>query len=185
MSQASETGKPGRYNRSFGGLIGSMIVLVLAVAAFVIFRGTFRETPEYESPDLDHVEFVASIQQLGLEPVYPPSLPDGWTTKDASYDAGTGETDLVFATDDGHTAGVHREDVAEGELLETYVGDSVTENGETLTTDLGEWTGWDDTDGDHAWTTEIGDDTVLAYSSGDEDELRALVESLSTETLEP
>src|SRR3954468_4352357 len=45
VSQASETGRPGRYQRSFGGLIGSMIVLVLVVLGIVAFRGAFRNTP--------------------------------------------------------------------------------------------------------------------------------------------
>jgi hypothetical protein len=179
-------GKPGRYQRSTGGLVGSMIVLVLVVLGIVIFRGAFRETPEYESPALDHLEFVASIQQLGLQPVYPAELPGGWTTKDASYRAGSRPmVDLVFTTDDEHTAGVHQEDAGERDLLVTYVGTGVTENDDALSTDLASWTGWDDTDGDHAWTAEIGDDTVLVYSSGDHDELRDLVESLTMEKLTP
>jgi hypothetical protein len=187
VSGTEQTGKPGRYQRSFGGLIGSMIVLVIAVLALVVFRGTFRETPEYEAPDIDYVAMVTSIQQLGLEPVYPPELPDGWSVKDASFRSGSRPAvDLVLTTSDQKTAGVHQADESERSLLGTYVGDGATENGDTLTTDLGAWTGWDDTeDADHAWTTEIGDDTVLVYSSGDADDLRSFVESLTTAKLQP
>jgi hypothetical protein len=187
VSETEQTGRPGRYQRSFGGLIGSMIVLVIAVFAIVIIRGTFRETPEYEAPDIDYVEMVTSIQQLGLEPVYPPELPDGWSVKDASFASGSRPSvDLVLTTSDDKTAGVHQADEGERSLLSTYVGDGATENGDTLATDLGTWTGWDDSeDADHAWTTEIGDDTVLVYSSGDAGELRSFVESLTTAELDP
>jgi hypothetical protein len=182
VSETAPTGKPGRYQRSFGGLVGSMIVLVLVVFAIIVFRGTFRDTPEYEPADIDYVEMVSSIQQLGLEPVYPPELPDGWTVKDASFQSGDRPAvDMVFTTDDRHTAGIHQEDESVSTLLGTYVGDGATENGDTLTTPIGTWTGWDDTDSDHAWTTEVGDDTVLVFSSGDPDALRSFVESLTTD----
>lgn len=186
MSEETQTGKPGRYQRSFGGLIGSMIVLVLIVFGIIAFRGAFRDNPEYQPPDIDYREMVVSIQQLGLEPVYPASLPTGWTVKDASFDSGSRPAvDMVFSTDDERTAGVHQEDVSERDLLGTYVGEGATESGETLTTPVGTWTGWDDTDSDHAWTTEVGDDTVLVYSSGDPEELTRLVESLTTRKLDP
>ena len=184
MSQAPETGRPGRYERSFGGLIGSMIVLVLVVFGIVVFRGSFRDTPEFEPTDIDYPALVASVQDAGMRPVYAPELPDGWTVKDASYRPGDRPAlDVVFATDDGHTAGVHQEDTSERDLLATYVGEQAAENGESLTTPVGTWTGWDDTDDDHAWTTEVDDETVLVFSSGDADELRAFVQSLTTEPI--
>lgn len=190
MSETTESGapggKPGRYQRTTGGLIGSMIVLLVVVLGFVIFRGAFRDTPEYRPDDIDYLSLITSVQQLGLEPVYPPELPDGWTTKDASFEPGDRPViDLVFATDDDHTAGVHQEDISEQDLLDAYVGEEASENDDTLTTPVGTWTGWDDTDGDHAWTTEVGDDTVLVYSSGSAEELSELVESLTTEKLTP
>ncbi|MBZ5741323.1 DUF4245 family protein [Nocardioides mangrovi] len=190
MSQTSQTGQsgtPGRYNRSFGGLVGSMIVLVLVVLGIVVFRGAFRDTPDYEPDHIDYLELVTSVQQLGLKPVYPPSLPDGWYVKDASYLPGDRPAvDMVFTTADEHTAGIHQEDASDHGLIATYVGEAATEDDtKPLVTDLGSWHSWTDTDGDHAWTTEIGDDTVLVYSSGDADDLRDLVESLTTAKLDP
>ena len=41
--------KPGRYNRSTGGLIGSMIVLVVVVLGIVVFRGASAR-PRSTSP---------------------------------------------------------------------------------------------------------------------------------------
>lgn len=179
--------KAGRYNRSTGGLIGSMIVLVLVVLGIVVFRGTFRNTPEYEPARIDYLELISSVQQAGLDPLYPPALPDGWFAKDASFVPGDRPSlDLVFATDDEHTAGLHQEDASERELLTTYVGGGVREDeGAELRTDVGTWTAWTDTDGDHAYTAEHGDNTVLAYSSGDPDALRDLVESLTDAPVRP
>lgn len=191
MSESSQPApapeKPGRYTRSTGGLVGSMIVLVLVVLGIVVFRGTFRETPEYEPADIDYLELVSSVQQAGLTPLYPPELPEDWFVKDASFVPGDRPSlDLVFSTDDERTAGLHQEDEGERELLTTYVGDGVTEDDDAeLTTDLATWTAWVDTDGDHAYTAQHGDNTVLVYSSGDPDALRSLVESLTDEPIEP
>lgn len=180
------TGRPGRYNRSFGGLIGSMIVLVLVVLGIVIFRGTFRDTPEYEPEPIDYLELVTSVQQAGLKPVYPPQLPEGWSVKDAGFDSGDRPSfDLVFTTEDAHTVGLHQEDADATSLVKTLVGDGATSNDARLKTDLGTWEGWTDTDGDHAWTTERGRQTVLVYSTGDPDELESFVDSLTTATLQP
>lgn len=192
MSEPTQTApapaeKPGRYNRSTGGLIGSMIVLVLVVLGIVVFRGAFRDTPEYEPEKIDYRELVTSVQQLGLKPVYAPELPAGWSVKDALFTQGDRPAlDVVFTTDDAHTAGIHQEDASEHDLLSTYVGDGVTEDDDgTLTTDIGTWTAWVDTDGDHAYTAEHGDDTVLVYSSGDPQALRTFVESLTDAPLTP
>jgi len=185
VSQASQSGRPGPYQRSTGGLIGAILVLVVVVLAIVVFRGIFRTTPEYESPDIDYLSLVTTLQESGLEPVYPPALPDGWTVKDAAFTPGDSPVfDLTFATDDERTAGLHQEDTSDRELITQYVGEDATEDDrEPLTTALGSWTPWTDTDGDHAYTTEIGDDTVLVYSSGDPDALRDLVESLTVAPL--
>lgn len=183
-----QTGTPGRYDRSFGGLIGSMIVLVVAVLAIVVFRSVFRDTPEYTPEDIDYRELVVSVQQAGLKPVYPAQLADGWSVKDATFAAAADRPsfDLVFSTDDEHTAGVHQEDASADSLVATYVGEDATEDdGAEVTTDVGTWTGWTDTDGDHAWTTEVGDDTVLVYSSGSTGGLSDLLESLTTDKLKP
>ena len=186
MSEGTQTGKPGRYTRSTGGLIGSMIVLVVVVLGIVVFRAAFRETPQYEPEDVDYAAMVTSVQQLGFNPVYPPSLPRGWTTKTASFDSGRRPAvDMAFTTADGHTVGIHQADASERDLLDTYVGEGASENHETLTTPLGTWTGWKDVDSDHAWTIDLGEDTVLVYSSGNPDELRIFVQSLTTAKRQP
>jgi hypothetical protein len=188
VSEASGTGRPGRYNRSTGGLIGSMIVLVLVVLGIVIFRGTFRDTPTYEPDHIDYLSLVTSIQQQGLEPAYPAELPDGWYVKDASFTPGDRPVlDLAMTTDDGHFAGLHQEDAAVQGLVSTLVGEDATQ-GDDVDIDgtvAPTWETFADPDGDSAFAAQVGDDTVLVYGSASEDELRALVESLTTDQLDP
>lgn len=188
MSEASQTGRPGRYTRSTGGLIGSMIVLVLVVLGIVVFRGTFRDTPTYEPDHVDYLALVTSVQQAGLEAVYPEELPEGWFVKDAAFAPGDRPVlDLAMTTDDDHFAGLHQEDRSVDELVRTYVGDDATQ-GDDVDIDgtvAPTWETWSDPGGDHAFATQVGDDTVLVYGSAPEDELRALVESLTTRKLTP
>ncbi len=75
----SEQGGGGRYNRSASGLIGSMIVIVLVVIGFVIFRDVFSKDVDQGAPDaVDYLETVEQYQAGGLTVVYPETLPDGW-----------------------------------------------------------------------------------------------------------
>jgi hypothetical protein len=62
--------RPSRYNRSFGGLLGAMIVTVLFVAAYIGFRAFTRDQPEI----VEKVDYVAAVQELqaaGVQVVYP------------------------------------------------------------------------------------------------------------------
>jgi hypothetical protein len=183
VSQASETGRPGRYNRSFGGLVGSMIVLVLVVFGIVLFRGAFRDTPEYEPEPVDYLALVQSIQLGDLAPAYPAQLPEGWIVKEATFTPGDRPVlDLAMTTDDDHFAGMHQEDEGIDELVRTYVGTDATE-GEPVTLDsriAQQWQTFTDPGGDTAFAAEVGDESLLVWGSAPEEDLRALVESLTT-----
>ena len=183
MSQASETGRPGRYNRSFGGLVGSMIVLVLVVFGIVLFRGAFRETPEYEPDPIDYLALVSSIQMGDLTPVYPARLPDGWIVKEATFTPGDRPVlDLAMSTDEGHFAGLHQEDEDVDDLVRTYVGADATE-GDPVTLDsevAPQWQTFTDAGGDTAYAAAVGDDTVLVWGSAPAEDLQDLVETLTT-----
>jgi len=185
VSETSETGKPGRYTRSTNGLIGSMIVLVLVVLGIVAFRGAFRETPDYQPEKIDYLPLISSIQQSGNSPAYPETLPDGWYVKDARFEPEDQSLDLAMATADGRFAGIHQEDTSLDELVDTYVGGEATEGDEVeiAGTVAPTWQTFSDPGGDHAFAAELGDQTILVYGSADEDELRGLVESLTTEPL--
>lgn len=201
MSEAQQTGQPtgpatgpaagqgGRYQRSTGGLIGSMIVLVLIVLGIVVFRGTFRNTPSYEPDHLDYLSLVTSVQQAGVKPAYPAQLPDGWYVKDASFTPGDGRPvlDLAMTTDDDLYAGLHEEDESADALVHKYIGGDATRGDDVQVTGsvAPTWQTYSAPDGDHAFTAELGHQTVLVYGSASEDDLRGVVESLTTARLDP
>jgi hypothetical protein len=188
VSEVSDTGRPGRYQRSFGGLIGSMIVLVLVVLGIVVFRGAFRNTPSYEPEPVDFEAVVASLQEGGLTPVYPATLPEGWFAKDVWFERGDRpEFDLALTTADEHFAGLHQEDEDVRALVDGLVGADATQ-GETVAIDsevAPRWQTFSDPGGDHAFAAEVAGQTVLVYGSAPQEELRTLVETLTTDKLKP
>ncbi len=188
MSQVSGTGQRSRYQRSFGGLIGSMIVLVVLVVGYVIVRGGFRTTPTYDPDPVDYRSLIVSLQQNGLTPAYPDPLPDGWFVKQATFDPGDRPVlDLAITTADGHFAGLHEEDADVDDLVDSLVGTDATETGTVaLDTPVARrWRSFAAPDGDHAFAAEVGRQSVLVYGSAPAGELRSLVESLSTAKLKP
>ncbi len=188
VSETTPTGRPGRYPRTTGGLIGAIIVLVLLVIAIVFVRGAFRETPTYEPEHIDYLALVTSVQQAGLTPAYPAELPEGWYVKDAAFTPGDRPVlDLAMTTDDERFAGVHQEDRSAGELVDTYLGGDATEGDPVRITGsvAPEWRTFSDSGGDHAFAAELGEEVVVVYGSASEDDLRALVESLTTAPLTP
>ena len=188
MSQASQTGRPGRYPRTTGGLVGSIIVLVLVVIAVVLFRGAFRQTPTYEPDHLDYRAFVTSVQQAGIKPVYPAALPAGWYVKDATFSSGDRPVvDLAMNTGDGRYSGLHQEDRGVDELVATYVGGDATQGADVQIggTVAPTWQTFSDPGGDHAFAAQVDGQTVLVYGSTSEAQLRSFVGSLTTARLEP
>lgn len=177
--------KPGRYNRSTGGLIGSMIVLVALVGAFVLFRGTFRDTPEYKPANLDYRSVVREAAGGGVSLVAPRSLPDGWRTTAVTFTPGDRwKWDLALLTSAGRFVGLHEEDDDAVDLLTTLIdenpqqGDDLQVQGSVAPT----WQSWTGSGGDHAFTAEVGEGetrrTVVVYGSAPVADLKTVVESL-------
>lgn len=181
--------KPGRYHRSTGGLIGSMIVLVALVGAFVLFRGTFRDTPTYEPADLDYQKVVDEAAAGGVSLVAPRTLPQGWRTSSVTFTPGDRWTwAMAMLTDQGRFVGVYEEDDDAVDLLGELIdenptkGDPLDVQGSVAPT----WDSWTGSGGDHAFTAEVGSDetrrTVVVYGSAPVEDLQTIVESLEAGT---
>jgi uncharacterized protein DUF4245 len=174
--------RPGRYQRSIAGGIGSMIVLVAVVLAFVFFRGVFRDNDAVDVEPVDYLAVVGPAQEAGLQVVYPPSLPEGWTATSVAFDPGDRPAwGVGMLTDDGKFVGVRQEDDDLDRLLDTYVDENAVE-GETITVDgalVPEWQEWSDSGGDHAYAASIGDQEVLVFGSAPTDDLLTIVKSLT------
>jgi hypothetical protein len=161
-----------------------LIVLVLAVLAFVAFRAVFRDNEAVEPEAVDYLSVVRPAQQSGFRIVYPPSLPEGWTPTSVDYVPGERPAwGVGMLTDDGKFVGLRQQDADVSALLETYVdkdpveGDVVAVSGSVVE----DWQEWSDAGGDHAYSAPVGDDEVLVYGSAPLDDLLSIVRSLTDE----
>lgn len=169
QASGQPSGQPGRYNRSFEGLVGAMIVIVLVVVGFVVYRGLFSDPQERRVESVDYLTDVRQLQESGFEAVYPATLPEGWRATevrvvDPGEDPGLA---LNFFTDDDDFVGVRQVDEDVDDLLAASGVDDADEAdplegvGDLAPT----WAGWSDPDGDHAYSAEVGDRTVVVYGS--------------------
>jgi hypothetical protein len=180
--QQQPVGRGGRYQRSIAGGIGSLIVLIAVVLAFVAFRAVFRDNDAVDVEAVDYLAVVAPAQEAGIQVVYPPSLPEGWTATSVAFVPGERPAFGVgMLTDDDLFVGVRQADEELADLLETYV-DAQVVKGDVVTVDgaiVPEWQEWSDDGGDHAYSATVGDTEVLVYGSAPTEDLLTVVRSLT------
>ncbi|MDF9716969.1 DUF4245 family protein [Nocardioides sp. ChNu-153] len=191
-SRPAPVGKPGRYERNVGGLVGSMIVLVLAVVAFVVFRDFFRAEPESVAPveEVDYLSAVRAGQESGFPVLYPAELPDGWQATSARLPFGDEpEWTLGMLVDGERFAGVKVTLADQEAVLDTVLGedreaDGSVEVSSSTTAVAGGWGVW--TEGsDTALVRALpaaeaeAPAVAVVYGSLDEDELVDLAGSLT------
>ena len=160
--------QPSRYTRSFGGMTGALIVTVLFVIAYVVWRGLFRTDVDDTPVPVQWQESVELADQAGLEVVRPRELPAGWTATSVDLFAGDDPRwGLGVLTDDGDFIGIRQQDASVDELVRLYV-DEKAEAGDDagVASDVTDtWQTWSDDGGDHGYSTELDDDALLVYGS--------------------
>jgi hypothetical protein len=188
--QAEPAGRPGRYNRSAGGLVSSLVVTVLVIGGVLVFMSIFRNDFEAEPESVDYLATVESAQQSGLAPVYPATLPEGWIATRVDVEPGDEASfQISLLTDDDRYVGIRTEDASIAALLaarvdeKTQVGDGYTVPDDVRRPVARTWKGYRDDGGDTAYAAEVGDETVLVYGSAEAEDLQAVVDSLSTAPL--
>jgi hypothetical protein len=183
MSVVSESERPGRYPRTMNGLVGAMAVLVVAVLGLVGFLSLFRDEPDIEPERVDYLEIVGLAQEAGLHPAYPAELPEGVTATRAEVTPDDRpDFDLTLLTDDDEFIGVVWTDEDLDDLLSERVDDEDVEEADPLSVSgsiAAEWAGYADPGGDLAYAAEVRNHTVLVYGSASEDDLAAIVSSLT------
>ncbi len=184
--QEEPTGTAARYKRSFGGLVGSMIVLVLLVGAFVVLRSLIRDDPEVHPEPVDYLGTVRLAQAAGLDVVYPAELPRGWEATNVE----SGEVwTISLLTDAGRYVSL-RQVLEPGtdldELVATYVDEEASEgDAVAIDSDLaGEWRTFADPDGDTAYAAQAGGEWLLVFGSAPPADLEQLVTELTQAPLE-
>lgn len=171
--------RPARYQRSFAGMIGAMLVLLGTVTAFVVFRDLVRDEPatpvraiDYERP----AEYAKGEASFDL--VAPRELPDGWKATSVRYTPGRDEAwHIGFLTGEGRYVGLEQSLA----LPSTMVRDHVDENaaqGDDVDIDGATWQTWADEDGDTALLREERDLVTLVVTTADQQTLVDFVGSL-------
>lgn len=160
--------QPGRYNRSFGGMAGALVVTVLLVVAFVSWRSLFRTDVDATLQPVEWQESVELAAQAGLRVVRPRELPTGWIATSVDLKAGDDPRwGLGVLTDDGEFVGIRQQGSSVDALVKQYV-DELAEAGDaaSVASDVTDtWQTWSDSGGDLGYSTEVGGDAVLVYGS--------------------
>lgn len=181
---------PGRYERSFSGLVAAMLVLVVVVLGIVGYRALFREELEVDPAAVDYRDAGEAVARAGIPVVVPGALPEGWIATSAEVERGAPPVwRLGVLTDDERFVGLRQGEQDADELLgstypdlEATAVDVVRVPQAAVAT---EWQAWEVGD-DLAWAARVGETTVLVHGSASAAELAAFVASLEeVETAQP
>lgn len=188
QTQDAPTGRPGRYQRSFGGLVGAMIVMVIVVVGLWLGLGAFRDDAAFEPTPIDYDQTVAALVDSGVPLTYPEELPEGWRVNNLGYDPGTQELTLALLTPEESFAGLYVGYDELDDVLDTFVDEQRGELDPVRLTDAdgatAEWATYSDEGGDTAYAREVGGgrepQVVVVYGSADPEDLQRLVGLLTT-----
>lgn len=122
------SGQPGRYTRSFGGMVGAMLVVVVLVVVFVVFRDANRDDL---APGARAVDYATDAryarQQAGFELLAPPTLPAGWRATSVRFVPGADERwHLGMLTDEDRYVGLEQADASVAAMVEMHVDPEAT-----------------------------------------------------------
>ncbi|WP_203336153.1 DUF4245 family protein [Nocardioides limicola] len=153
-----------RHTRSFAGLIGALVVTLVAVIGFVAFRGVLRDNVAVEPRPVEWHSAVRYLQEQDTQVAWPDPLPEGWHVREPLDYRLAPRTlwSLLMVTDDRRFVGVRQEVTSVEDALLAVVGEDA-EEGESLrlpSAEVTDWTVWT-TDQDHVLVAELSDDEVL------------------------
>jgi hypothetical protein len=183
MSESQARGA-GRYQRSSGGLIGAMIVTVLAVLAFAAFRALTSDNKPTPVRAVDYAAMLRAGRADGkLAVLAPASLPTGWRATSATYDTGSSPAwHLGLLTAKQAYVGVEESQGSAKDLVEEHV-DVDARQGKDVTLAGESWQSWTDSGGDYALVRGfVGPgsvrENVLVVGSASAADVRRIAESL-------
>lgn len=174
--------QPGRYQRTTGGMIGAMIVLLLVVAGFVGFRALNRNDASRPTPAVpaDQVSAVTrAAREASMAAPVPTPLPANWRITSVSFNPTKKTWHLGLLTADNQYVGIEERPATPRELARTYIdkdavqGSDVTNSGRT-------WTTWTDQGGDYALITQVGSTSYLVGGSASNADVDAIAKAIAS-----
>lgn len=174
-----QSGPPGRYQRSAGGMVGAMLVILLVIAAFWVFREAFRTTPHPRVPTVDYAATArAASDSASFDVLTPGSLPPRWRATSATYTPAPGEHwHLGVLTAQDRYLGLEQGAAGVAAMVEEYVDPEATRGGR-VRVDGQSWTTYADAGGDHALARREAGVTTLVVGPVDREVLVRYVGSL-------
>jgi hypothetical protein len=174
--------QPSRYERSTSGMVGALLLTLLFVIGFVVFRGCNRTDPDVRPDHIDYRAQIGFAQQTGATLVYPATLPTGWYATRMDYEAGTRpELGISLLTPDQQYVGVRQSPRDIPELLAAYV-DPQPRAGRSVTVEGGivrRWATWTDAGGDTALSARWHRQSLLVFGTVSRADLERLASSLT------
>ncbi|KAA1421329.1 DUF4245 domain-containing protein [Nocardioides humilatus] len=183
----SSVGRPGKYQRSAGGLLAALVITVVAIGALLWFMGLFRDDVDNRPDRVDYLETVSEAQDAKLSPIYPAELPKGWIATGFDVVPGDNPTfEIRLLTDSDKFIGIRQEAEDVSTLIRQYVDEdaSATDIYSARGSVAEAWQGYEDDGGDSAYASEVDGETVLVYGSASAADLREVIDSLTTEALD-
>lgn len=186
MSESREPGPTSapRYARTSSGLVGAMVVTVVAVLGFAAFRALTRDNEPTPIRSVDYsISLKAGRADKVLLVVAPDRLPSGWKATSATYTPGTRAAwHLGMLTKTRKYVGVEESRSSTEDLATEHVdpnpqrGKDVTIAGET-------WQTFTDAGGDYAVARSLKDggttvESWIVVGSAPEKQIRDLAASL-------
>ena len=176
MRSVSE--QPGRYQRSAGGMVGAMLVLLAVIAAFVVFRDINRTDPVRPVPDVNYEQTLSYARdQAGFAVLAPDPLPAGWRATTVEFVPEPTRWHLGMLTDEERYVGIEQALSSPTDMVETYVDAEATRSG-TVTIDGTRWQVWSDSGGDTALVRRGGEVTTLVVGRVSRPQLTGFVADL-------
>ena len=171
--------KPGRYQRSFPGMVGALLVLLLVIGGFVLFRDAIREDPENPVEAVELEQPVAyAREQADFDLLAPDDLPDGWIATSVRFTDGEEQSwHLGMLTDEERYVGLEQSPRPAADVVEEFVDEEATE-GDEVSIDGETWRTWTDADDDLALVREDGEVTTLVLGRVSQETLEELIATL-------
>ncbi|HSV41546.1 MAG TPA: DUF4245 domain-containing protein [Nocardioidaceae bacterium] len=171
--------RAGRYQRSFSGMVGALLVLLAVILVLVLLRDGARDDVPDPVRAIDYSESLEFYRAEAEFPLLaPPSLPDGWKATSVSFKPARPQTwHLGVLTDEGRYIGLEQSRDTESTMVAEHVDPGATDT-DPVTIAGERWNAYRDEGGDYALARRSGGITTLVVGTATEDELVAYVDSL-------
>ena len=151
----------GRYQRSAGGMVGAVAVLVALVLGYVGIRALISSPPDDERT-IDYARVVPDVRRAAqLAVLAPPSLPSGWRATSVRFSVSPPQHwHLGVLTDHNRYVGLEQGPQSVPVMVREYV-DSAASRGKPVRVGTRSWSTYSDSGGDLALVRRDGRTTTL------------------------